>query len=206
MAVTDSGIYAIVGPNRQYIGSAKAFLKRWYQHRYLLRKGKHHCRALQNAFTKYGESAFAFKRLVLVPETDLLFYEQRFLDRYDRRELYNSTRTAAGVGGLEMSAEAKLKISISNKGRKRTPEHRTKIGAAVRGRPVGEAARQKMSMHQIGKKKSTNTSGYYGVSPFKTYWQAKVRRNGKQIYLGNFATPELANEAVIKFQNQETRQ
>jgi hypothetical protein len=39
---------------------------------------------------------------------------------------------------------------------------------------------------------------YKGVSPNHGKWQATIRHRGKQIYLGNFATPEEAGRAYNK--------
>lgn len=42
-----------------------------------------------------------------------------------------------------------------------------------------------------------NKSGYRGVSQYKktSFWQARIKTNGRQIYLGHFATPEAASAA-----------
>lgn len=58
------GIYSITNTinNKKYIGStAKSFRTRFTQHYSLLKRGKHYCTHLQNAFNKYGESKFIFK-------------------------------------------------------------------------------------------------------------------------------------------------
>ena len=46
--------------------------------------------------------------------------------------------------------------------------------------------------------KSSNRSGFRGVSPVKKYpgrWQAQIRENGKRRHLGTFDSPEEANAA-----------
>lgn len=50
---------------------------------------------------------------------------------------------------------------------------------------------------QNSKKPCNNTSGYKGVTWFarKRKWIAQIGVNGKNIYLGEFTTPELAYEA-----------
>lgn len=65
-----SGIYAIVNTinNKQYIGSAINIKSRWVDHKKRLRKGNHHCKHLQFAWNKYGESAFSF--IVLEAESE----------------------------------------------------------------------------------------------------------------------------------------
>lgn len=40
-----------------------------------------------------------------------------------------------------------------------------------------------------------NTSGYTGVSRSLQRWQAKITRNGVEVYLGTFDSPEEASSA-----------
>jgi predicted GIY-YIG superfamily endonuclease len=51
-----SGIYYIknITNNKLYIGSSKDILKRFYEHKRLLRHNKHHSIRLQRAWDKYG--------------------------------------------------------------------------------------------------------------------------------------------------------
>jgi group I intron endonuclease len=71
------GVYAIYGPNgRAYIGSTVSFSKRFGTHRRELKKGEHHCRALQRAYDKYGEHAFTYAKIAIVPASNLLTAEQ----------------------------------------------------------------------------------------------------------------------------------
>lgn len=53
-------------------------------------------------------------------------------------------------------------------------------------------------------KKSTNTSGYKGVSLNKrrNKWSAYITTNGKRKFLGNFNTPELAYQAYCEAANK----
>jgi hypothetical protein len=49
---------------------------------------------------------------------------------------------------------------------------------------------------QNQKRRSTNTSGYKGVSLYRDgRWSARIRANGRRVFLGYFATPELAHAA-----------
>lgn len=52
--------YAIArtGTREAYIGSSISLKLRWKAHRVHLKSGKHHCRALQEAWDKYGAKAF----------------------------------------------------------------------------------------------------------------------------------------------------
>lgn len=90
------GVYAIVNTKNGhvYIGrTVNRFLERWGGHRRALRKGKHHCYLLQEAWNQFGESAFEFQVLEGLPvgsiELDYLIAEARHMERY-RGKLYNS--------------------------------------------------------------------------------------------------------------------
>ncbi len=92
----DSFIYSIVNTSngKRYVGSTSNLYRRMREHRLMLRKGEHHCIHLQNAFDLYGESCF---QIVLIEECDnenLIAFEQKWLDRYGRDVLYNSTLIA----------------------------------------------------------------------------------------------------------------
>ncbi len=63
-----NGIYKITNTKtgRFYIGRAeykKGFFRRWYSHRWQLRKNIHENPYLQNSYKKYGESCFTFEIL-----------------------------------------------------------------------------------------------------------------------------------------------
>ena len=133
-------IYQIIieGGSRTYIGSAHRLPYRKASHLSLLRKGAHHCRALQNAFAKYGEAAMSWVILENVEDrNNLIEREQVWLDQHKGR-LYNRSPTAASRLGATMSDEARAKISASlkgnqyRKGKPHPPEHRAIIGAAVK--------------------------------------------------------------------------
>ncbi len=83
MADMYSGIYAIVNRTngRFYIGSSATLARRCYVHFWLLRRGEHKNTHLQRAFQKYGEAAFEWVVLCLLPRRDLISTEQRLLDR-----------------------------------------------------------------------------------------------------------------------------
>jgi hypothetical protein len=43
-----------------------------------------------------------------------------------------------------------------------------------------------------------NKSGFLGVRAFRAGWTAQITVARKQVYLGNFSTPEAAHEAYVK--------
>jgi len=214
------GIYAITSPSgRQYIGSAASFTKRWKEHLRQLRNGNHHCKALQRAFMKYGENALTFSRVAICPPDDLIYREQEQLDSRRVTELYNTSKTAGSTLGTKHSAEARANISKGRQGRgklPKTPEHRAKIAAAklgvprspetiskmssaMLGRPLPLETVEKMAKTMRGRAQRNNTSGFPCVYKKRKAWQARVSVRGTSKSLGVFATPELANAAVLSF-------
>jgi group I intron endonuclease len=74
MRSSSSGVYTIrhtAFDGRAYVGSSVDIAGRLQSHRSQLRRGKHSCRLLQQAFDQYGEAAFAFEVLELAPEAEL---------------------------------------------------------------------------------------------------------------------------------------
>lgn len=133
-------IYQIVvaGGSRTYIGSANVLAGRRRSHLHLLRKGAHHCRALQNAVNKYGIDSLRWVILETVDDrSKLIEREQVWLDLYTGK-LYNKSPTAASRLGATMSDEARAKISASLKGNQyrkgvlHSAADRAKIGDGVR--------------------------------------------------------------------------
>lgn len=139
-----------------YVGSAVNTRERFRQHRKLLRKGAHHCKHLQAAWSKYGEELFVFEVIELVESHDLLeAAEDRWLvEHVGEPHCYNSGRSAKapwrgtkGTGlspmtGTAISEERKYalrkaaleqwKTSDPRTGRTHSDESKAKISAKVR--------------------------------------------------------------------------
>lgn len=136
------GIYKIrnVVTNMVYIGQAKNFQTRWYSHKSLLTRNKHHCRYLQFAWNKYGAENFRFETVLLCPinQEALAWYEQIVMDLYEREERYNSGQSSKSRLGVKHSAEAKAKISSTRlqRGFKKTPEQKARISEVHKGKTV----------------------------------------------------------------------
>jgi group I intron endonuclease len=183
-----SGIYEIVNTlnGKQYIGSAVNFAQRWHKHRSALRDGKHRNIKLQRSWDKYGEVVFEFRKLIICEPSNLLFYEQRFLDALKPEfnifmtagsalgwKHTEESRAKLGVHrrGIRHSEETKAKISAAKLGKKLSEEHRAKlagkvlsdehkakIGAASMGRAVSKETRAKLSVSLSGKVRSAEHS------------------------------------------------
>ena len=162
----NTGIYEIRNTlnGKRYVGSAVAINARLAAHTNSLKKETHPNRYLQFAWSKHGEEAFEFNPLLCCSKEDLLFYEQRALDRYHGR-LYNLSPTAGSQLGMQHSEETRRKISKANKGRSIWPngrvfseEHRQKISKANKGRLLSEETKQKMSKSRRGQGKGRTLS------------------------------------------------
>lgn len=167
-----SGIYQILcaPTGKVYVGSAVDLNRRWYTHRWDLRRGAHRNSLLQRAWDKYGADAFTFTVLEYVPRERLIEREQWHLDTlrsYDRAIGFNLDPVAGSRLGSKQPPEAVEKVRRANTGRQQSDQEREqkresmigrviswgeKIAAAKRGKPRDEATRQKLSKANLGKK------------------------------------------------------
>lgn len=113
-----SGIYkwTCTPTGKIYIGSAINLYRRRIWHVTDLRKGTHHNHYLQNAWNKYGESAFTFDVIELVLEPFLLEREQYWLGKLkaaNKRYGFNHTPTAGSLYGFRHSEETRAKMRES---------------------------------------------------------------------------------------------
>jgi group I intron endonuclease len=146
-----SAIYAIVNQvtRDMYVGSAVAVNRRWNAHRCNLRAGKHHCKHLQNAHRKYGESAFDWEIVEFVEDKNsLLAREQFWIDFF--QPVYNKRAIANSCLGVKRSEESRLRMSLAQLGRKQSPETRAKRSAALAGKPRSAEVRAKISAAHVG--------------------------------------------------------
>lgn len=121
--MAEQGIYKIINlkNGKFYIGSSNNLAKRWTDHLYRLRNHKHLNKHLQNAFDKYGESAFAFVVIEFNPSwtnDELRAREQEYLDYYFKicpEKFYNMAPKAVGGNSTNFSEEALQSISEKNR-------------------------------------------------------------------------------------------
>lgn len=120
------GIYAIihVESGKLYIGSASNIYSRWRTHKSELRRGLHHSPHLQNAWNKYGESAFQFTVIeaCLKDAVILCSREQHWLDKY-RGKLMNCAKNADPCYGVPQTPEQKSASRLRMLGNKRGQGH-----------------------------------------------------------------------------------
>lgn len=175
----NNGVYIIKNKvsGKVYVGSAVNIERRWRDHKYLLRKSKHHSPHLQSSWDKHGEENFEF--IVIEPVKNslhLVAVEQTFLDyykSYDPEKGYNVCRTAGSpMLGKTHSEETKRKMSEAKK--QMSPETKRKIGEAQR----------------------KNAKGYY-YHKARGKYRAAIIINKKSKSLGYYNTPEEARAAYL---------
>lgn len=167
-----SGIYKIVHreSGKFYIGSTKNFKSRWEKHKYALNANTHVNCHLQNAWNKYGESAFDF---MIIEHTEanksiLLITEQQYLNlvKLNPECAFNLNYDSSGG---EISEESKEKIRLSKLGEKNPMygTHRSeKLKQKLRrvhkgnkyclGRKLSNEHKEKIRIANIGKIVSEN--------------------------------------------------
>lgn len=166
----NTGIYEIrhTESGRRYVGSALNIAQRWYAHRSALKHGKHYNRYLQAAWNKYGATAFVFEVLETLDDPALLVTREQYWIDHLRAygDGFNVSPTAYSILGLKRSEETKAKhreawkrrgpippdvrerMNAPKRGKRRSDEHRAKIGigvvAALKREGAMEEARRRM--------------------------------------------------------------
>lgn len=151
-----SGIYKIINnvTGMYYVGSSTNIYHRWYIHKCKLNH-KHHANPyLQAAWDKYGQSAFRFEVIEIIPNTELEVVEQKYLDecRQHPESSYNlSFDPTAPMRGRKMSLESRKKISNSLVGKVVNNETRQRMSDARTGMIFSEEHRANISASQLGR-------------------------------------------------------
>lgn len=117
-----AGIYKIINKvnNKYYLGSSKNINKRYCIHLSNLKKNKHHCSYLQNAYNKYGKDSFYLEILLVVNfsdnlEAELKTIEQFFLDNLEYSQVYNISSSASGGDLIKNHPQKQEIINKRNK-------------------------------------------------------------------------------------------
>lgn len=161
----NSGIYKLTitrpdGSELFYYGQSQDLRRRESQHSSSLRKGKHDNQRIQRSWEKHGNVRFDV--VLLCDMSDLNMFEQRFLDAYtgDPDCMNMSSCAEAAMRGYKHSDESLAKMRAAKTGKKLSPEHRRKIGAAHLGmkRPAGTGRR-------ISEAKRANAPTYQWAHP-----------------------------------------
>jgi len=155
-------IYKIINVinNKFYVGSAVNFEKRKARHLWRLRRGDHANKHLQAAWQKYGDKAFVFAVVEVVPASaDLLAAENVWLKQHVGKDYCYNLGTDATAPQLGMSGSknamwgktfshtdaAKARIGAAAKARVQSPEEKAKRQATLKGRVIPVDTRAKIS-------------------------------------------------------------
>lgn len=155
-----TGIYAIehAESGTLYIGQSVNIYQRFKKHKFELRSQTHGNSKLQNAWNKYGETAFNFVILEQVDDPTLLYEREAFWVNQSKR-VYNLTlvdetgmrliksdeereRIRAALLGINHSDERRANISRGRKGVKTgmsSEEHRRHLSEANKGQDTSKA-------------------------------------------------------------------
>lgn len=112
----NSGIYcisSITQPEKKYIGSAKNLQQRKARHFRDLAKNKHHSGKLQNHYNKYGVKDLKFDVLLLVPNDQLLYWEELALKYFVW--YFNICPCAGSRAGTSHTNQTKNQIAKSKR-------------------------------------------------------------------------------------------
>lgn len=114
-----------------------------------IRFTEHSCRSstcmhLHNAIVKYGKESFRIKLLTVAHTQQIAdYWEDFFILKYDSIQNGYNIKTG-GMGGRH-NEETKQKISVSNIGLKRTPEHKLRQSLRLIGKPLNKVHRKRIS-------------------------------------------------------------
>lgn len=123
---------------KSYVGRAVNIRKRWIQHKWHLRHGRHHSLPLQKAWNKYGEASFKFIPILIgvSDEGSLCNAENYYINSYGSMVSINGYNLAPSSGtnrGVKYSEKSRKKMSASQAGRTLSQEHREKISKTLTG-------------------------------------------------------------------------
>lgn len=182
--MADSGIYEIVNTvnGKRYVGSTVGFKRRWQDHRSYLKRGRHHCHALQRAWLKYGEAAFNFRIIEHCDPGELLTREQALLDNLEPE--YNVCRLAGSSLGVKHTAAARANMSAAQKAHWAKPEARAALIVMVR-RPEHRARSSAANLgntYCLGKKRPEDvrlkiSRAMSGIKHHQTDWSTYTLRH-----------------------------
>jgi group I intron endonuclease len=166
------GIYAIIGPERVYVGQSAATKARLHEHFTTLTVGRHKNCILQRSWLKNGPNAFTFAILETIERGDstkeelkkrLSPLEQKWTDYYRAQgyELCALTPIVDSTLGFKFNEEQRAHLKVKRKGRKpalgmvMADDHKAAIIAANTGRKKSAEEAAKISAAHKGKPKSS---------------------------------------------------
>lgn len=167
-----SGVYRWTNllNGKSYIGSSVDLLRRFYQYfnlKYL--SDSKNKMLIYRALLEYKHDNFSLEILEYCEPDKCIEREQYYLDNYKHE--YNTLTIAGSLYGYKHTEEAKLKMSLAQKGKIFTEETRLKLSLALKGKIISAETRLKMSLAQKNRIVSAETklkvSENYSLKSFK---------------------------------------
>lgn len=144
---------------KAYVGHTCNLRRRWYQHIWHLKAGKHHSLHLQNAFDRYGEDNFKLSVLLVVNSLEYaLEFEQLCLDGWKLSDPdlgYNSNPKSSSTFGSRRSEQFKSRQRDIFLGREVT--WGDKISKTLTGKKQSQETIKKRVKKTRGLKRSPET-------------------------------------------------
>lgn len=158
------GIYKITNPKgRVYIGQSTNVEKRINNYKKLF-----HCNyqiKLYRSFLKYGITNHTFEIIEECEEQQLNNKERYYQDLYSVIEIgLNCRLTKSDDKSGKLSNDTKLKISLSNIGRKCNKDTRLKISFANTGKLHSDETKKKISLSKLGSNHTSESKLKIGIS------------------------------------------
>ena len=134
-----------------YVGQTHRLQDREQAHR----AGKCNCPALKNAINKYGQENFDFSIIEkCFSQEELDEREQYWIKVIPTQIPHGYNIKEGGSGGGPCDDNTRQKISIANRGKKRTPEQIENIRQAQVGKKLSDEHKAKLRDINLGKKMS----------------------------------------------------
>lgn len=197
------GIYEIknIKTGCVYVGQTRQkFVKRFFYHRWQLRKNIHENPYLQASYNKYGEDAFQFSIRVTTENPDEL-------DRLEIEEIekarkegacYNILDGGGGRKGIPLSEERKKELGelnrILNTGKKASEETKKKMSERRKGK--------KRTKEDMDKTVNTRINSILNGTVYKTQKiNSEQAREIKEALINNVSYEYLAEKYGITYSN-----
>lgn len=129
-------IYAVVSreTNDAYVGTTRRLGRRWQEHQWQLKSGKHPAKRLQAAWNASGPEAFEFVIIWTAVDSTKDGIKAAELYWIESVGTYNDLQADVEAGKFKMLPEARVKAGIRNKARGATPEYRATMAEHARRR------------------------------------------------------------------------
>lgn len=151
-----------------YIGSARNPKKRKWEHWNDLKKGTHHCAALQTAWNEYGPDAFEFEILEeVLDEGSLLSIEDTYLFRHaGQPNCYNTALSSVQPPSVQPSTIQKIRETSLRKWAQNPSSHPRlgKTHSEETKAKISESKRRNPSRPWLGKTRSEETKAKIGAA------------------------------------------